>query len=107
MCIFADDGPVGSDEEPEPVHKRLRLSSEEADDPASTPSAYSVVALPRKSWLFKNCTPCTLKATIFTRCAASVSEREESFEVTMTATEMKDDLDQESEDQSKVFICGC
>lgn len=34
----------------------------------------------------------------------SVSEREESFEVTMTATEMKDDLDQESEDQSKVRV---
>lgn len=37
----------------------------------------------------------------------SVSEREESFEVTMTATEMKDDLDQESGDQSKVFACVC
>ncbi|KAK3517823.1 hypothetical protein QTP70_018978, partial [Hemibagrus guttatus] len=75
-CSQNDEGPMGSDEEPEPIHKRLRLSSEDTEDPASTPSAYSVVALP-------------------------LSEREESFEVTMTATEMKDDLDQESEDQSK------
>ncbi|KAF7693880.1 cyclin-D-binding Myb-like transcription factor 1 isoform X2 [Silurus meridionalis] len=74
-CAQNDDGPVGSDEEAEPIHKRLRLSSEDTDDPASTPSAYSVVALP-------------------------LSEREESFEVTMTATEMKD-LDQENEDQSQ------
>ncbi|XP_053365101.1 cyclin-D-binding Myb-like transcription factor 1 isoform X2 [Clarias gariepinus] len=75
-CSQNDDGPMGSDEELEPVHKRLRLSSEETDDPASAQSTYSVVALP-------------------------LSEREESFEVTMTATEMKDDLDQESADQSK------
>ncbi|XP_027007394.2 cyclin-D-binding Myb-like transcription factor 1 isoform X1 [Tachysurus fulvidraco] len=75
-CTQNDEGPIGSDEEPEPIHKRLRLSSEETEDPASTPSAYSVVALP-------------------------LSEREESFEVTMTATEMKDDPDQESEDQLK------
>ncbi|MCJ8743056.1 hypothetical protein PDJAM_G00089340 [Pangasius djambal] len=75
-CAQNDDGPMGSDEEPEPIHKRLRLSSEETDDPASTPTAYSVVALP-------------------------LSEREESFEVTMTATEMKDGLDQESSNQSK------
>ncbi|KAF5897187.1 cyclin-D-binding Myb-like transcription factor 1, partial [Clarias magur] len=75
-CSQNDDGPMCSDDELEPVHKRLRLSSEETDDPTSTQSAYSVVALP-------------------------LSEREESFEVTMTATEMKDDLDQESADQSK------
>lgn len=57
IYIITDDGPMGSDEEPKPDHKRLRLSSEETDDPASTPSAYSVVALPRKSSQFKSCTP--------------------------------------------------
>ncbi|TSK13324.1 Cyclin-D-binding Myb-like transcription factor 1 [Bagarius yarrelli] len=77
-CAQNDVETTGSDEEPEHVHKRLRLSSEEADDPASMPAAYSVVALP-------------------------LSEREESFEVTMTATEMK--TQQENEDLSQVFAC--
>ncbi|XP_062850943.1 cyclin-D-binding Myb-like transcription factor 1 [Trichomycterus rosablanca] len=75
-CTQNEDGHIGSDEEAEPIHKRLRLSSEENDDSIATPSAYSVVTLP-------------------------ISEREESFEVTMTATEMKDELDPDSEVQMK------
>lgn len=102
--FFTDEGPMGSDEEPELARKRLRLSSEETDDPTSTTSAYSVVALPRKSSQLTNCTLEHSKP-VFTCHTASVSEREESFEVTMTATELKDDLDQESGDQSKVFTC--
>lgn len=64
-CFFADDGPLGPDEEHDPIHKRLRLSSEETDDPTSTPSAYSVVALPRKSSQFKIHTPQTLEVNIY------------------------------------------
>ncbi|KAL7828131.1 hypothetical protein AOLI_G00312830 [Acnodon oligacanthus] len=68
-CAQNDDGSLGSDEEAEPIPKRLRLSKEETEDSPATPSGYSVLALP-------------------------ISESDESFEVTMTATEMKDELEE-------------
>ncbi|XP_026877092.2 cyclin-D-binding Myb-like transcription factor 1 isoform X1 [Electrophorus electricus] len=75
-CGQDDDGDLGSDDEAEPIHKRVRLSNEEADDSPATPPSYSVVTLP-------------------------ISESDESFELTMTATEMKDELDPESEAQTQ------
>uniref|UniRef100_A0A8C1CCA0 Cyclin-D-binding Myb-like transcription factor 1 n=1 Tax=Cyprinus carpio carpio TaxID=630221 RepID=A0A8C1CCA0_CYPCA len=69
---------LGSDGTTEPVHKRLRLSSEDGEDPQdSTSTEYSVVTLP-------------------------ITEGDESFEVTMTATEMRDG-ELESEDPSEIL----
>ncbi|XP_056605208.1 cyclin-D-binding Myb-like transcription factor 1 isoform X2 [Triplophysa dalaica] len=62
-CPQNDEEDLGSDE---PVHKRLRLSSEDGEDPHDSTSAeYAVVTLP-------------------------ITEGDESFEVTMTATEMRE-----------------
>ncbi|XP_057180069.1 cyclin-D-binding Myb-like transcription factor 1 isoform X2 [Triplophysa rosa] len=62
-CPQNDEEDLGSDE---PVHKRLRLSSEDGEDPHDSSSAeYAVVTLP-------------------------ITEGDESFEVTMTATEMRE-----------------
>ncbi|XP_076861335.1 cyclin-D-binding Myb-like transcription factor 1 [Brachyhypopomus gauderio] len=71
-CAQNDDGDLGSDDEAEPIHKRLRLSNEDTEDSSDSPPSYSVVTLP-------------------------ISESDESFEVTMTATERKDELDPESD----------
>uniref|UniRef100_A0A8C1LFU7 Cyclin-D-binding Myb-like transcription factor 1 n=1 Tax=Cyprinus carpio TaxID=7962 RepID=A0A8C1LFU7_CYPCA len=69
---------LGSDGTTEPVQKRLRLSSEDGEDPQdSTSTEYSVVTLP-------------------------ITEGDESFEVTMTATEMRDG-ELESEDPSEIL----
>lgn len=70
-CAQNDDGGLGSDEEVESIPKRLRLSKDDTDDSPDTPSSYSVLTLP-------------------------ISESDESFEVTMTATEMKDDLEEQA-----------
>ncbi|XP_067283176.1 cyclin-D-binding Myb-like transcription factor 1 [Pseudorasbora parva] len=65
-CPQNDGDDLGSDGTTEPVHKRLRLSNEDGEDPQdSTSTEYSVVHLP-------------------------ITEGDESFEVTMTATEMRD-----------------
>ncbi|XP_036419711.1 cyclin-D-binding Myb-like transcription factor 1 isoform X2 [Colossoma macropomum] len=72
----ADDGGLGSDEEAESIPKRLRLSKEETEDSPATPSGYSVLALP-------------------------ISESDESFEVTMTATEMKDELEEQQTEETQ------
>uniref|UniRef100_A0A4W4EAG6 Cyclin-D-binding Myb-like transcription factor 1 n=1 Tax=Electrophorus electricus TaxID=8005 RepID=A0A4W4EAG6_ELEEL len=80
IILHCDDGDLGSDDEAEPIHKRVRLSNEEADDSPATPPSYSVVTLP-------------------------ISESDESFELTMTATEMKDELDPESE--CTCVRCSC
>ncbi|XP_059366855.1 cyclin-D-binding Myb-like transcription factor 1 [Carassius carassius] len=75
-CPQNDGEDLGSDGTAEPVHKRLRLSSEDGEDPQdSTSMEYSVVTLP-------------------------ITEGDESFEVTMTATEMRDG-ELESDDPSE------
>ncbi|XP_077090882.1 cyclin-D-binding Myb-like transcription factor 1 [Siphateles boraxobius] len=75
-CPQNDVEDLGSDGTPEPVHKRLRLSHEDGEDPQdSTSTEYSVVTLP-------------------------ITEGDESFEVTMTATEMRDG-ELESDDPSE------
>ncbi|XP_073694609.1 cyclin-D-binding Myb-like transcription factor 1 [Garra rufa] len=75
-CPQNDGEDLGSDGTTEPVHKRLRLSSVDGDDPQdSTSTEYSVVTLP-------------------------ITEGDESFEVTMTATEMRDG-ELESDDLSE------
>ncbi|XP_067247042.1 cyclin-D-binding Myb-like transcription factor 1 [Chanodichthys erythropterus] len=75
-CPQNDGEDLGSDETSEPVHKRLRLSNEDGEDPQdSTSTEYSVVTLP-------------------------ITEGDESFEVTMTATEMRD-AELESDDPSE------
>ncbi|KTG01504.1 hypothetical protein cypCar_00026789, partial [Cyprinus carpio] len=77
-CPQNDGEDLGSDGTTEPVHKRLRLSSEDGEDPQdSTSTEYSVVTLP-------------------------ITEGDESFEVTMTATEMRDG-ELESEDPSEIL----
>ncbi|KAI4890093.1 hypothetical protein NFI96_006601 [Prochilodus magdalenae] len=73
---LADDGGLESDEEAEPIPKRLRLSKDENEDSPATPSGYSVLTLP-------------------------ISESDESFEVTMTATEMKDELEEEQTEETQ------
>uniref|UniRef100_A0A8C1UW51 Cyclin-D-binding Myb-like transcription factor 1 n=1 Tax=Cyprinus carpio TaxID=7962 RepID=A0A8C1UW51_CYPCA len=74
-CPQNDGEDLGSDGTTEPVHKRLRLSNEDGEDPQdSTSTEYSVVTLP-------------------------ITEGDESFEVTMTATEMRDG-ELESDDPS-------
>ncbi|KAL7882525.1 hypothetical protein SRHO_G00001830 [Serrasalmus rhombeus] len=75
-CAQNDDGGLGSDEEAESIPKRLRLSKEETEDSPATPSGYSVLALP-------------------------ISESDESFEVTMTATEMKDELEEQQTEETQ------
>ncbi|XP_016412160.1 cyclin-D-binding Myb-like transcription factor 1 [Sinocyclocheilus rhinocerous] len=76
-CPQNDGKDLGSDGTTEPVHKRLRLSSEDGEDPQdSTSTEYSVVTLP-------------------------ITEGDESFEVTMTATEMRDG-ELESDDPSEI-----
>ncbi|KAL6460255.1 hypothetical protein MHYP_G00320140 [Metynnis hypsauchen] len=75
-CAQNDDGGLGSDEEAESIPKRLRLSKEESEDSPATPSGYSVLALP-------------------------ISESDESFEVTMTATEMKDELEEQQTEETQ------
>ncbi|XP_052437446.1 cyclin-D-binding Myb-like transcription factor 1 isoform X1 [Carassius gibelio] len=77
-CPQNDGEDLGSDGTTEPVHKRLRLTSEDGEDPQdSTSTEYSVVTLP-------------------------ITEGDESFEVTMTATEMRDgELD--TEDPSEIL----
>ncbi|XP_026083392.1 cyclin-D-binding Myb-like transcription factor 1 [Carassius auratus] len=75
-CPQNDGEDLGSDGTAEPVHKRLRLSNEDGEDPQdSTSTEYSVVTLP-------------------------ITEGDESFEVTMTATEMRDG-ELESDDLSE------
>ncbi|XP_051745922.1 cyclin-D-binding Myb-like transcription factor 1 [Ctenopharyngodon idella] len=75
-CPQNDGEDLGSDGTSEPVHKRLRLSNEDGEDPQdSTSTEYSVVTLP-------------------------ITEGDESFEVTMTATEMRD-AELESDDPSE------
>ncbi|XP_043093755.1 cyclin-D-binding Myb-like transcription factor 1 [Puntigrus tetrazona] len=75
-CPQNDGEDLGSDGTTEPVHKRLRLSNEDGEDPQdSTSTEYSVVTLP-------------------------ITEGDESFEVTMTATEMRDG-ELESDDPSE------
>ncbi|KAL1275543.1 hypothetical protein QQF64_035166 [Cirrhinus molitorella] len=75
-CPQNDGEDLGSDGTTEPVHKRLRLSDEDGEDPQdSTSTEYSVVTLP-------------------------ITEGDESFEVTMTATEMRDG-ELESDDLSE------
>uniref|UniRef100_A0A8C1LDE6 Cyclin-D-binding Myb-like transcription factor 1 n=1 Tax=Cyprinus carpio TaxID=7962 RepID=A0A8C1LDE6_CYPCA len=77
-CPQNDGEDLGSDGTTEPVQKRLRLSSEDGEDPQdSTSTEYSVVTLP-------------------------ITEGDESFEVTMTATEMRDG-ELESEDPSEIL----
>ncbi|NP_001002665.1 cyclin-D-binding Myb-like transcription factor 1 [Danio rerio] len=75
-CPQNDGEDLGSDETTEPVHKRIRLSSEDGEDPQDSASTeYSVVTLP-------------------------ITDGDESFEVTMTATEMRDE-ELESDDLSE------
>ncbi|XP_051974485.1 cyclin-D-binding Myb-like transcription factor 1 isoform X2 [Xyrauchen texanus] len=71
-----DGEDLGSDEASEPAHKRPRLSNDDAEDPQDSTSAeYSVVTLP-------------------------ITEGDESFEVTMTATEMRErELEQDDPSQ--------
>uniref|UniRef100_A0A672RKM3 Cyclin-D-binding Myb-like transcription factor 1 n=1 Tax=Sinocyclocheilus grahami TaxID=75366 RepID=A0A672RKM3_SINGR len=75
-CPQNDGKDLGSAGTTEPVHKRLRLSSEDEDPQDSTSTEYSVVTLP-------------------------ITEGDESFEVTMTATEMRDG-ELESDDPSEI-----
>ncbi|XP_050962883.1 cyclin-D-binding Myb-like transcription factor 1 isoform X2 [Labeo rohita] len=78
-CPQNDGEDLGSDGTTEPVHKRLRLSEDGEDPQDSTSAEYSVVTLP-------------------------ITEGDESFEVTMTATEMRDgelESDDLSETQDK------
>uniref|UniRef100_A0A671SYL7 Cyclin-D-binding Myb-like transcription factor 1 n=1 Tax=Sinocyclocheilus anshuiensis TaxID=1608454 RepID=A0A671SYL7_9TELE len=76
-CPQNDGKDLGSGGTTEPVHKRLRLSSEDGEDPQDSSSTeYSVVTLP-------------------------ITEGDESFEVTMTATEMRDG-ELESNDPSEI-----
>ncbi|XP_066524332.1 cyclin-D-binding Myb-like transcription factor 1 [Hoplias malabaricus] len=76
-CAQNDDGGLDSDEDAEPDSKRLRLSKDETEGSPATPSGYSVLTLP-------------------------ISESDESFEVTMTATEMKEELEEQaSEEQTE------
>uniref|UniRef100_A0A8C2I937 Cyclin-D-binding Myb-like transcription factor 1 n=1 Tax=Cyprinus carpio TaxID=7962 RepID=A0A8C2I937_CYPCA len=78
-CPQNDGEDLGSDGTTEPVHKRLRLSNEDGEDPQdSTSTEYSVVTLP-------------------------ITEGDESFEVTMTATEMRDG-ELESDDPSDTTV---
>ncbi|XP_051547441.1 cyclin-D-binding Myb-like transcription factor 1 isoform X2 [Myxocyprinus asiaticus] len=76
-CPQNDREDLGSDEATEPVHKRLRLSNDDTEDAQdSTSTEYSVVTLP-------------------------ITEGDESFEVTMTATEMKEgELEQDDHYQT-------
>ncbi|XP_051544064.1 cyclin-D-binding Myb-like transcription factor 1 [Myxocyprinus asiaticus] len=73
-----DGEDLGSDEASEPAHKRPRLSNDDAEDPQDSTSAeYSVVTLP-------------------------ITEGDESFEVTMTATEMREgELEQDDPSQTQ------
>lgn len=75
-CPQSDGEDLGSDGTTEPFHKRLRLSDEDEDAQDSTSAEYSVVTLP-------------------------ITEGDESFEVTMTATEMRDGGELESDDPSE------
>ncbi|XP_030643221.1 cyclin-D-binding Myb-like transcription factor 1 [Chanos chanos] len=76
-CPHDDAEDVGSDEDSEPISKRLRFSNEETEDTQDNVK-YSVVTLP-------------------------ISENDESFEVTMTATEMTEgELDQEGVAQIQI-----
>ncbi|XP_065121742.1 cyclin-D-binding Myb-like transcription factor 1 isoform X1 [Paramisgurnus dabryanus] len=84
-CPQNDEEDSGQDETTEPVHKRLRLSSDNVEDAHDSTSAeYSVVTLP-------------------------ITQGDESFEVTMTATEMRerelesDDLAQIQDKDSSAF----
>uniref|UniRef100_A0A671RV89 Cyclin-D-binding Myb-like transcription factor 1 n=1 Tax=Sinocyclocheilus anshuiensis TaxID=1608454 RepID=A0A671RV89_9TELE len=78
-CPQNDGEDLGSDGTTEPVHKQLRLSNEDGEDPQdSTSTEYSVVTLP-------------------------ITEGDESFEVTMTATEMRDG-ELESDDPSETTV---
>uniref|UniRef100_A0A672RMK6 Cyclin-D-binding Myb-like transcription factor 1 n=1 Tax=Sinocyclocheilus grahami TaxID=75366 RepID=A0A672RMK6_SINGR len=77
-CPQNDGKDLGSAGTTEPVHKRLRLSSEDEDPQDSTSTEYSVVTLP-------------------------ITEGDESFEVTMTATEMRDG-ELESDDPSEIPV---
>ncbi|XP_051976295.1 cyclin-D-binding Myb-like transcription factor 1 isoform X2 [Xyrauchen texanus] len=77
-CPQNDGEDLGSDEATELVHKRLRLSNDDTEDAQdSTSTEYSVVTVP-------------------------ITEGDESFEVTMTATEMKEgELEQDDHSQTR------
>lgn len=83
-CPQNDEEDSGQDETTEPVHKRLRLSSDNVEDAHDSTSAEYSVTLP-------------------------ITQGDESFEVTMTATEMRerelesDDLAQIQDKDSSAF----
>ncbi|XP_051976294.1 cyclin-D-binding Myb-like transcription factor 1 isoform X1 [Xyrauchen texanus] len=80
-CPQNDGEDLGSDEATELVHKRLRLSNDDTEDAQdSTSTEYSVVTVPSEN----------------------ITEGDESFEVTMTATEMKEgELEQDDHSQTR------